>query len=309
MNAIVTTSVSAILQGIGSLLCGIAIAFNSSWRLAIIALIGCPLIVLTGIIEAKMMASQGNDEKDGEDEKLATDVRVFQETATNMKTVNAISSQNLFIEKFKNIVHEVYKGASCKGLKTGLIYGLGQASMFVVYAAVFYAGAIFTYKYDLSFQDMFRALFGIIFAGFGAGMAQQFMPDMGAAQKAANEIYEMIDTENKIIYPKNGSKKEIKGRIEFKNVSFRYPGRENFVFKNMSFVIEPNQKVAFAGPSGMGKSTIFKLLYRFYDVDEGQILVDGVNIRDYDINHLRNNIGMVEQEPKLFNASIEYNIK
>ena len=112
-----------------------------------------------------------------------------------------------------------------------------------------------------------------------------------------------------MIYPKNGKKTPITGRIEFRDVYFRYPTRENAIFKKMTFTIQPNQKVAFVGPSGSGKSTIYSLLYRFYDPQNGQILIDGIDIKEYDIKHLREGLGMVGQEPTLFNSSIEYNIK
>src|SRR5262249_30626793 len=103
--------------------------------------------------------------------------------------------------------------------------------------------------------------------------------------------------------------KPIKGDIEFRNVSFKYPSREKQVLKNLSFKISASSKVAFVGPSGCGKSTIIALLLRFYDCDQGEIFVDGINIKDYDLRHLRESFGVVSQEPVLFNGTIEYNIK
>lgn len=308
VNAIVSSSIGAILQGIGSLLGGIIIAFFASWRLAILGIIGCPMIVLTGIIESKMMM-QGSTEEEKKDAQLATDVRLFQESATNMRTVSAINCQVELNNRYERVITRDNKNV-CKGtIVTGLLYGFGQSAMFIVYAGMFYAGALFTTRYGLSFRDLFRALFAIIFAAYGAGMAQQFLPDMGSAFKSAKSIFEIIDYKNEIEYPKNGKKTEIKGRIELKNVYFKYPGRETPVFENLSLTIQPNQKVAFAGPSGTGKSTIFSLLLRFYDIQQGEILVDGVDIKEYDIDHLRHAFGMVGQEPKLFNSTINYNIK
>jgi ABC-type multidrug transport system fused ATPase/permease subunit len=156
---------------------------------------------------------------------------------------------------------------------------------------------------------MFRAVFAILFAAYGAGMSQQFVPDMGVAHESARNIFKLIGEPETITNKIDGLTKEIKGRIEFRDVHFTYPGRDNAIFNGLNMTIEPNQKVAFAGPSGTGKSTIFNLLYRFYDVDKGEILLDGVNIKEYDIYHLREAFGMVGQEPKLFNESIEYNIK
>jgi len=81
------------------------------------------------------------------------------------------------------------------------------------------------------------------------------------------------------------------------------------VFSNLSLEVLEGQKIGFVGPSGCGKSTIHQLLQRFYDVDEGEIIIDGVNIKDYDIHHLRTSLGVVSQEPVLFNESIGNNIK
>jgi len=109
--------------------------------------------------------------------------------------------------------------------------------------------------------------------------------------------------------PAQKVKKAIRGDIEFRNVTFRYPTRDRIVFQNLNFKIAESTKVAFVGPSGCGKSTCIQLLQRFYDPMEGEILIDGINIKKYDIRHLRRSIGIVSQEPVLFNGTIEYNLK
>ena len=118
-----------------------------------------------------------------------------------------------------------------------------------------------------------------------------------------------MDVPNRVVNIQNGSRAAIKGEIEFRNVKFTYPERTASCFEDLSFKIQAHQKAAFAGPSGTGKSTIFSLLYRFYDPDQGQILIDGLDIKQYDLGHLRQSLGMVGQEPVLFNSTIEYNIK
>jgi ATP-binding cassette subfamily B (MDR/TAP) protein 1 len=183
--------------------------------------------------------------------------------------------------------------------------------MFLIYAFVFYIGALFTEKYGLKFKDMYQSIFGVMFAAFGSGNAAQFAPDRGKAMNAAVNIFKILD-EKPEIDPDDAKatcKEPIKGMIEFKNVMFKYPSRDRQIYKGLSFKIDASKKVAFVGPSGCGKSTVISLLMRFYDIQGGQILIDGRDIKEYDINHLRTSFGYVSQEPTLFNGSVEFNIK
>jgi len=145
----------------------------------------------------------------------------------------------------------------------------------------------------------------------GAGNAMQFAPDVGSALNASVSVFAVLDSIPAIDIddPRQNVKTPIKGDIEFKNVWFKYPSREKQIFKGLNLRIKASQKTAFVGPSGCGKSTILALVQRFYDVDQGEILIDGVNIKNYDLRHLRGSYGVVSQEPVLFNGTIEYNIK
>lgn len=303
VNTIVSTSYGAILNGVGSFITGIVIAMIASWQIALVSLSVSPFIVLTGYIESKLMSPTNIDLKETNESKT------FQEVSTNMRTVSSLNAQPILQSKFN--LYASTENTPKLGILifSSIAYGIGQFAMFAVYALTFYAGSEFVVKYGLGFNDLFRALFAIIFAAFGAGMGQQFAGNIGEAEMASKKIFEYLDIKNKITYSENPSTNTIKGHIEFRNVTFTYPQRNIPCFKNLSMIINPNQKVAFAGPSGGGKSTIFSLIYRFYDIDEGQILIDGVDIKEYDIKHLRSSLGMVAQEPILFNSTIRYNIK
>lgn len=138
---------------------------------------------------------------------------------------------------------------------------------------------------------------------------------MGKAKKAGLTVFSYIDIPSKINavdIPEETLKvndKTFKGEIEFKDVWFRYPTRKNeWVFKGLSLKIHPNESVALVGESGSGKSTFVNLVLRFYDPDFGQVLIDGVDVREYNLKTLRRKMGLVMQEPTLFNCTIKENI-
>ena len=167
-------------------------------------------------------------------------------------------------------------------------------------------------------EDVFTAVFAIFFAATQAGMAAAFGGDMGKALAAAKRVFLIMETPSKIDAKKIDTEtgkvriekpENIKGEIEFKDVWFRYPTRkEDFVLRGLSIKINPSEKVALVGESGCGKSTMVNLLMRFYDVDSGEVLLDGVNVKDYNLHDLRKAISLVMQEPIIFNYTILENI-
>ena len=130
------------------------------------------------------------------------------------------------------------------------------------------------------------------------------------AQVSANRINEILVEEPIIKSPINGVKEtDVKGEIEFNNVSFKYPNSEEYVLRNISFKAKKGETIAFIGSTGSGKSTLINLIPRFYDVTEGYINVDGINVKDYDLKALRKKIGFIPQKSLLFTGSIANNIR
>ena len=127
------------------------------------------------------------------------------------------------------------------------------------------------------------------------------------AQVSASRINEVLDTSVSVIDGNVETKSEV-GTIEFKNVSFKYPDAEEYVLKNISFKANKGDTVAFIGSTGSGKSTLVNLIVRFYDVTDGKILIDGVNIKDYKLEYLYKLIGYVPQRAVLFNGTVNSNI-
>ena len=128
------------------------------------------------------------------------------------------------------------------------------------------------------------------------------------AAVSAERINEVIETESNIKDGNIVKENKIKGEVEFKNVSFKYPDSEEYMIKNISFKANKGETVAFIGSTGSGKSTLINLIPRFYDVTDGEILVDGINVKDYSLELLHSKIGYVPQKAVMFNGTINYNV-
>ena len=128
------------------------------------------------------------------------------------------------------------------------------------------------------------------------------------AAVSAERINEVIETESNIKDGNIVKENKIKGEVEFKNVSFKYPDSEEYMIKNISFKVNKGETVAFIGSTGSGKSTLINLIPRFYDVTDGEILVDGINVKDYSLELLHSKIGYVPQKAVMFNGTINYNV-
>ena len=128
------------------------------------------------------------------------------------------------------------------------------------------------------------------------------------ASVSAGRVREVLDTETKVLDGSFSSDTKLKGKIEFRNVSFKYPDADEYVLKNISFKAEKGQTIALIGSTGSGKSTIVNLIMRFYDVTDGEILIDDKNIKEYKLEALYKKIGYVPQRAVMFNGSVKYNI-
>lgn len=161
--------------------------------------------------------------------------------------------------------------------------------------AMIYASMIAFSSYSLQIVQAFIFLIRAII----------LIPRLAVSSRRINEV---IDTEPSIQDGPGGALREAAGTIEFKNVSFRYPGASEYALRNVSFRIESGQTVAFIGSTGCGKTSVINLIPRLYDASQGQILVNGVDVREYKLHDLRNRIGYVPQKSRLFTGTIAGNI-
>ena len=252
VNNMLSNILSSMCVNMSSVFLAIILAFASSWRMSLLTLVAAPVMVFVSWLDAKMWMTQYD--KSARDEGG----NIIQENITNIKTVRAMNTMENTLERFDSNMQQKYPVFK-KILITSSIYGFGQGMVFYVMAYVFYMAGVIRDTYDESFDQIFKALFCLMWACFGAGFTATLAGDTVTANKAAVDIYEFCDRKDIILNSKNTVEvKPFSGNIEFKNVSFKYPTRKNYVFRNLSFKINPGQKVAFVGQSGKGKSTIIQ---------------------------------------------------
>lgn len=236
---------------------------------------------------------------------------VTRESLTGMLVIRAFGTQKTEEEKFEQ--------ANTNFTRNNLFVGRVMSAMFPAMMLLMNGVMILIVWVGAHQIDMGNMQVGnmmafiqyamlIIMAFLMISMVSIILP---RASVSITRIGEVIDTKGSIKDPAASGNfvKEMKGNVEFKNVSFRYPGAEDDVISNVSFTAKPGQTTAFIGSTGSGKSTLINLIPRFYDVTEGQILIGGVDIRDVSQHDLRQKIGYVPQKGILFSGTIESNLK
>ena len=236
--------------------------------------------------------------------------RILRESITGLRVVRAFNRESFWNKRF-NSANEPYRDTSIKLQRLlSLTMPMFALILDVVIVALIWFGAEMIDVGTLQVGDLvafieyvFQALFSMmIFAGVFM-MYPRASVSAGRLQEIEDQIISVENPEN----PVQNVPRE--GTLEFRNVDFMYPDATEPVLENISFVTKPGETTAFIGSTGSGKSTIVKLVPRFYDVTSGEILVNGVNIKDYDLDDLRSRIGFTPQKALLFKGKISDNLR
>lgn len=299
--------IGTILSSIVSLVAALVIAFYYGWKLALVVLGGVPILMLSSSLQIKVVMGKHKDDQN----KLEDAGKIASETIENIRTVQSLAREKYFYDLYSEHLESPLRSNLKQAQLYGFAYGFSQCVVFAMYGGAFRFGAWQVSVGDMAPENVYKVFFAIAFTGMTIGQASSFLPDYSKAQHAAGILFKVLETIPGIdIYSSKGTyMTTVDGRVVFKNVSFSYPMRpEVRVLKSLSFTVEPGQTVALVGPSGCGKSTAISLLQRMYDVEDGEINLDGRDIRDLNLNRLRSFISVVSQEPILFDCSIRENI-
>ncbi|XP_057732510.1 ABC transporter B family member 11-like [Arachis stenosperma] len=307
VRALVGDALGLLVNNIACALAGLIIAFVASWQLALIVLVLLPLVGINGYVSVKFMKGFSADAKVMYEEAS----QVANDAVGSIRTVASFCAEDKVMELYRKKCEGPMKSGIRQGVISGSGFGISFFFMFCVYATSFYAGARLMKAGKATFSDVFRVFFALTMAAIGVSQSSSFAPDSSKAKSAAASIFGIIDRKSKID-PSDESGRTldtVRGDIEICHVSFKYPSRPDVqIFRDLSLAIHSGKTVALVGESGSGKSTVISLLQRFYEPDSGEITLDGVEIRQLQLKWLRQQMGLVSQEPVLFNESIRANI-
>ncbi|CAA0157464.1 unnamed protein product [Arabidopsis thaliana] len=307
IRALVGDALSLAVQNVASAASGLIIAFTASWELALIILVMLPLIGINGFVQVKFMKGFSADAKSKYEEAS----QVANDAVGSIRTVASFCAEEKVMQMYKKQCEGPIKDGIKQGFISGLGFGFSFFILFCVYATSFYAGARLVEDGKTTFNNVFQVFFALTMAAIGISQSSTFAPDSSKAKVAAASIFAIIDRKSKIdSSDETGTVVEnVKGDIELRHLSFTYPARPDIqIFRDLCLTIRAGKTVALVGESGSGKSTVISLLQRFYDPDSGQITLDGVELKKLQLKWLRQQMGLVGQEPVLFNDTIRANI-
>lgn len=305
LNEILSSGVVNIIGDLFRIIFILIFMFMLSWELTLVSFVTLPLLIYSTILFKRLVRVAFLDVRD----QIARLNSFIQEHINGMAIVQLFNRQKQEFERFKSINAEHREAHITTIFYFSIFWPVIELLSNVAMALVIWYGGARVLMDELTF--------GILLA-FIQYVRLFFMPirdlsdkfnTLQSALASSERIFGILDTQNEILDPINPFIPEkIVGKIEFKNVWFKYNEKEDYVLKDVSFELEPGKTMAVVGATGAGKSTLINLIMRFYDIQQGEILLDGVNIREYRLKDLRMTFGLVLQDNALFSGTILNNI-
>ncbi|MBY8985818.1 MAG: ABC transporter ATP-binding protein [Candidatus Lokiarchaeota archaeon] len=239
---------------------------------------------------------------------LASVNAYVKESFSGIQIAKTFRQEDKLYENFNEVNNVSYKVNLHRGYVFNIMYPVLSLIQGVVLTLIVFYGGSSVLNGSITPGDLNLFLSGINYLFFPLLTIATFWPAFQTGLASSERIFALIDTLPLVVQNKNIKPPRLKGGIEFKNVTFSYEASKE-VFENFNLKINPGESVAIVGHTGAGKSSLAKLLARFYEFQRGEILIDGVNIRDFDLKEYRRQIGIIPQSPFLWSDTIENNIK
>ncbi|ORZ13668.1 P-loop containing nucleoside triphosphate hydrolase protein [Absidia repens] len=310
VNEMVTKVWGEIIQTILTAVSGLIIAFVFSWQLTLVILGIAPLLIAGALYETKVEQGLGDSTKKANEDCGDCASEAIKE----VRTVVSLNKQDYFEQRFFKATERPHKMTTKKAWMASFGYACTQGVPLYAQSIAFYAGMRFISNGWIDYNQMFSSMMMVLITSMGVGSGLVFTKSFTKGKLSAIAVFEVIDRAPKIDPQLEGiepSSDTIQGSIAFEDVKFAYPTRKNHPIFNghLNFKVDAMKKVALVGSSGCGKSTTIGLLERWYDVDSGNIRLDGHDTKSFTLGNLRSHMALVGQEPALFDLSILENIR
>ncbi|KAJ7530665.1 hypothetical protein O6H91_14G013400 [Diphasiastrum complanatum] len=307
IQAAIGEKVGLFLRLVTTFLAGFVIALIKCWKLTLVVLSTMPLLIAAGGtvgIMISRMATKGQ-------EAYVEAGTIVEQVVSGIRTVASFTGEKKAVDTYYSSLQKAYKAGVTQGLTYGLGLGCAVTTVFCSYALALWYGSKLIVDEGYTGGAVISAIVAVIMGGMAMGQASPSLSAFAAGQAAAYKMFEVIHRTPGIdVFDLKGIVLEdINGDIEFRHVDFTYPARPDVpVFRDLCLTIPRGNTTALVGESGSGKSTVISLIERFYDPQAGKIMIDGLDIKNMQLKWLRQQIGLVSQEPVLFGASIKENI-
>ena len=302
-----TTTIAEFLRQFILVIGGIILLVVISPKLTLLMLAIVPVVAVAAVIFGRFIRKTSRQVQ----EKIADSNTIIEETLQGISNVKAFANEFFENKRYKYSTEEIVKIGILGGKYRGAFASFIIFCLFGAIVAVIWYGVVLASQNQLLIGDLISFILYSAFVGASFGGIAELYAQIQKAVGAVERVFEILDEKAEAldISAPHNEKASIEGIVSFKNVAFTYPSRKEVqVLKNISFESNKGETIAIVGPSGSGKSTLVGLLLRFYDVESGQLLIDGKNCKDYNLTDLRNNMAIVPQDVLLFGGTIKENI-
>ncbi|KAA8623420.1 Leptomycin B resistance protein pmd1 [Pyrenophora tritici-repentis] len=300
------STLGTIVSAASSVLVAFIVGCSFGWKLALVCSATIPLVIACGYFRYHALTRMEKRTKETSDS-----ASFACEAASSIRTVASLSLEKHLLSEYHDKLADQGKGYFKFTNVSSVLYATSQGLSMFIFALVFWYGGRLLFKQEYTVLQFFVVYSGIINGAQAAGSIFSFAPDMGEARDAAKLLKSFMNRVPKIDHwsPEGKKVDRLDGRIELQGVRFSYPGRpDHRVLRGVSLSAQPGQFIALVGASGSGKSTVMQMLERFYDPTSGSVLVDGVELKDYNLQDYRSQLAIVSQETTLYTGTIRENI-